>query len=682
MTFSGIMFLFGGLAIAGPLLAHLLARPRYRRVPFAMMRFLKLGETESQSRRRLRNLLVLLIRCAIILLVAALFARPAILLAGRQEPPRPVFYLGLDNSMSMAYGDHLDKLRAAAAEAINRAPDKAVFHFYCLASGTAYRDLSKNEALAQLKDVTVSGCTAEMAPFLAALHGAKGKEHEHDIVTAWMASDFTPAMTAILDEDTQPVYVDSFDYEVIGAEKVSNAAVVDAAAQGVGSERLSLAVAVANYGLEDQHRTLAAKVEGRDVVTAQVDLAPGLRRVFRLDVPTSAVADAYAAVEIALDGQDPLAEDDAYYLGLALPARDSQHVLVTSLNVREGFLVKTALEAFARNSVFDDLTVRHILHRDFDTHMLDAASAVVLTSLPARIAECADALRAFAMGGGTIIFFTPPDADAVGFQQLAEAGVAAAVPGTWHTGPVSIASNSGAILAGDLLNPDGSVIRALDNYRIESLPLAGYYDCGTEPGAERLWVLSNGVGFLHYLPIGKGATILVNTSADDSLGPLLKSPAAVAFCRYLLGEKEGVHELTFLCGESASLPATSVELAAAPGRQAAWVVTPNGTEVQATAAGSRLTAPAATSPGWLRSLARPLRYAGINVPEGETDMVPASNARIVRLLDQVFRQKSLSGLQEAAVAGNQATRPLWREMAWAAIALLLVEAFLANRLKR
>ena len=81
MSFVNWIFLFGGLAVAGPVIAHLLARPRFRRLPFTMLRFLHTGQFESQSRRKLRDLLILLLRCAIIVLIAMLSTVALLLLA-------------------------------------------------------------------------------------------------------------------------------------------------------------------------------------------------------------------------------------------------------------------------------------------------------------------------------------------------------------------------------------------------------------------------------------------------------------------------------------------------------------------------------------------------------------------------------------------------------------------------
>ena len=60
MQFTHILFLMASVAIAGPLLAHLLNRSKFRRVPFTMLQFLHMSQKQTQSKRRLRDFLILL----------------------------------------------------------------------------------------------------------------------------------------------------------------------------------------------------------------------------------------------------------------------------------------------------------------------------------------------------------------------------------------------------------------------------------------------------------------------------------------------------------------------------------------------------------------------------------------------------------------------------------------------
>jgi hypothetical protein len=102
----GSPFMLWGLALGGaPILIHLLHRRRYLEVPWAAMRFL-IAATKKQSRRlRLEQILLLIVRTAIVLLIALALARPSIETFGeyfRAEGPRHRIIV-IDATFSMGY---------------------------------------------------------------------------------------------------------------------------------------------------------------------------------------------------------------------------------------------------------------------------------------------------------------------------------------------------------------------------------------------------------------------------------------------------------------------------------------------------------------------------------------------------------------------------------------------------
>ncbi|RMF78931.1 MAG: hypothetical protein D6744_09615, partial [Planctomycetota bacterium] len=67
----------GGLAlVALPIIIHLLSRRQFRRVPWGAMVFLLQAERENRRRTRFEQWLLLALRCAAMLLLALLIARP------------------------------------------------------------------------------------------------------------------------------------------------------------------------------------------------------------------------------------------------------------------------------------------------------------------------------------------------------------------------------------------------------------------------------------------------------------------------------------------------------------------------------------------------------------------------------------------------------------------------------
>jgi len=76
MNFLSPWFLLGGLAIAGPVIFHLIRRAARERVSFSSLMFLRPTPPRITKRRKLEHFWLLLLRCLALLLLAAGFARP------------------------------------------------------------------------------------------------------------------------------------------------------------------------------------------------------------------------------------------------------------------------------------------------------------------------------------------------------------------------------------------------------------------------------------------------------------------------------------------------------------------------------------------------------------------------------------------------------------------------------
>ncbi len=104
MSFLAPLFLLGGLAIALPVLFHLVRKTTRERTRFSSLIFLRPEPPRLTRRNRLEHLLLLLLRCAVIVLLALGFARPFWRQAVSAPPPasevRKVALL-LDTSASM-----------------------------------------------------------------------------------------------------------------------------------------------------------------------------------------------------------------------------------------------------------------------------------------------------------------------------------------------------------------------------------------------------------------------------------------------------------------------------------------------------------------------------------------------------------------------------------------------------
>ncbi len=100
------LFYVGMAAMGVPIVIHLLARRRFRRIRWAAMTFLLEAEKQNRRRMRLRELLLLGLRCLVMVLTGLLIARPFFskVIWGSQGfgGSRVSVWVVLDDSLSMA----------------------------------------------------------------------------------------------------------------------------------------------------------------------------------------------------------------------------------------------------------------------------------------------------------------------------------------------------------------------------------------------------------------------------------------------------------------------------------------------------------------------------------------------------------------------------------------------------
>ena len=119
MSFLFPAFLFGALAAAVPILLHFFARDRARRLAFSDVRFLERAFVRRDRRRRLRELLLLALRVAALLLLAVAFARPFLDAAGGSGR---ITVVAVDRSLSLSAPGQMALARERALEAVAATP--------------------------------------------------------------------------------------------------------------------------------------------------------------------------------------------------------------------------------------------------------------------------------------------------------------------------------------------------------------------------------------------------------------------------------------------------------------------------------------------------------------------------------------------------------------------------------
>ena len=295
------LFLLGLAAVAAPVIIHLRLRHRSQVVAFPSLMFISRAPYRSVRRRRLRDLLLLALRCLALALLALAFARPLFqgeAAPGATEANRLTVVL-LDNSFSMGFGDRWQQATTAAASSFAELGpgDRGALILYSDQAEMAAAPTPDGTLLARLAS------EAELVPratsLLPAIQVARGvladaedvAVRELVIVSDFQRSSWAPDNVASLPQGVELRLVDVRSED----EDQGNAAVTDVVldharvpsggegATGAGDrEQVGIAARVSYQGVrgltdrEGEASTLRAEVDllfdGEVVQTRAVDL--------------------------------------------------------------------------------------------------------------------------------------------------------------------------------------------------------------------------------------------------------------------------------------------------------------------------------------------------------------------------------------------------------------------------
>jgi hypothetical protein len=172
MQFLYPWFLLAAAAIAIPIIIHLFYFRRFKKVYFTNVRFLKEVKEETSARSRLRNLLVLLMRCLALIALVLAFAMPFIPRQGAITQGDKAISIFVDNSFSMSSVSEevpLFELARSRARAIVQAYSETD-QFQIITNdfeGRHQRLVSQEDALSLLDEIRISPASRTLSSVLA-----------------------------------------------------------------------------------------------------------------------------------------------------------------------------------------------------------------------------------------------------------------------------------------------------------------------------------------------------------------------------------------------------------------------------------------------------------------------------------------------------------------------------------
>ena len=313
MGFLSPWFLAGLAAIGLPIYLHLLRRHKADPRPFSSLMFFERRTQSSIRHRRLRHLLLLSFRIAVLLLLALAFANPFINRPWASVGGNKLVLLVIDNSFSMRAGTRLADARRAALAVVNarKSRDPA----QVMALGSRLEVLTRpTQQIVELRNAVESiqpgdsrSSFGELARGVRSLAASAHTPIELHLFSDFQKSD-QPASFA---EIALPSTVTLIPHSVV-KNAVPNWTVesVNAPAQVWDPRRARVRAVVAGFHAPAAARTVSLVVNGKTVAVQRVSVPADGRATVEfqsLDVPYGV-----GRCEVRIDSADSLPGDDRY----------------------------------------------------------------------------------------------------------------------------------------------------------------------------------------------------------------------------------------------------------------------------------------------------------------------------------------------------------------------------------
>jgi hypothetical protein len=692
VSFLAPLFLLGGLAIAGPIIYHLVRRTTREKTLFSSLMFLLPSPPRLSKRHRLEHILLLILRCAALALLALGFARPFVRQAPINDPtaaqPKRIVIL-VDTSASMRRDGVWAATQSRVEEVLRRAAPAdqvAVFPFHKQATAlVSFEDWNRTApadrvafAIGRLAGISPSWAGTHLGNALVTAAEALGENEDGKaspgpreivLVSDLQAGSRLDALQAY----EWPKGVELL-VETVKARNATNAG-VQLVADGPDSTRaidapVRVRVTNATESKREQFKVGWSRPVPAGGTTAPewtgtpIDayVPPGQSRVFALPVPK----DAPGLEQITLRGDDEEFDNTAYVIP---PAQQRATVLWIGSDVAEDpkqplFFLRRAFAETPRVAV---QVVAVAPTAPLAPNDVKAASVIFVTD--AVSAETGAALRAEVATGKTLVFA----------PRTAAAG--AALGGLLGTEPVTLAEgrpNNYAMFAeidfqhplfAPFADPRYSDFTKIHFWKYRKL------DAAAVPGARVVAKFDTGDPGLLEVPVGQGRFYFLASGWHPDDSQLSVSSKFVPLLWSILEQSGGVASFStqYSVGESVALPI---------GNTATSVRSPGGASTPVEAGATTFTQ--STQPGIYEFTggAKAQRFA-VNLDPNESRTTPLAADELEQLGVPVTRPKLTSSVpveNKTMLQGieTENRQKLWRWLIAATLAVLLAESVLAG----
>jgi hypothetical protein len=520
LFFTHPLFLWGLLAAPLPLLLHLINRTRAKKVPFTALQFIEQSLAQQSIKYRLREWLLLLLRIAMLAVVALLLARPYFRSRyfSFTQKIQSTSVVVLDDTLSMSYreGDRTlwDRACEESLKYLDTLTEGSRVSLYPLSEDPAPLSGDLDRVRKQIRERAPGGRSGQCVPAVSRagrmLEGVKTGQKEILLIT-----DLTKVSWEGLTKATLKLPPDVALYVVdVGESRDRNAAVQAVSIETSGQARVNVPLqvrATLRGGDEPMDRGVELVVGGKRVDSKRV-------RLDRYKASTVVFSHAPETGGL-LQGSVRFAEGDA------LPLDDERFFSVW---------VRDAVRAVLAGDGKGDLFLKQALSPDglskrapviiepahpfeLEGRDLSQTDLVILSNVRSLTAAAWQKLREFVRGGGGLLIFAGDELDPASYTPEASQGVLSLSVREKRTEPektsIEISDPSHALFAPFAGGMNGDIsLRAFRTYLV--------LDPAAEPLAHVLARFKGSSPALVERELGSGRILVFASSADPSWNDL------------------------------------------------------------------------------------------------------------------------------------------------------------------
>jgi von Willebrand factor type A domain len=480
----------------------------------------------SIKHRRLRYLLLLSLRVALLLLLALAFANPFVTRSAASSGTHKMLLIAVDNSFSMRFGGHLARAKQDAMRPVSNL--NAGEHGQVLAVGSRIHMLTQpvedaDQLKAAIQSIQPSDERSSYGEFARVLRTIAQSSHvplEVHFISDMQKSSLPPSFADLrLGADTNLVF------HSVADTRQPNWLVESVTAPGkiYDPKKVRVQAVIAGVGTEAAKRTVSLALDGKVLESKSVDIAAGGRvtvEFLSLESPYG-----FHKAEIRIEPADSLHQDDRF--PFAVERADPHPVLfLHAAGQQQGELYfRAALESVTEAGfVLEPLAVEQATNQSLSKYAFVVLSDV--SSLPPGLEN---SLRAYVNGGGSLLV-------ALGASSAALTRVPVsneAIQGTSYAGREG--DRFQIVASADAEHPSLRRANKLDGVQF-------YQVVRVDPGQSRVIArLTNQVPVLLEKQVGEGRVLVFASTFDNSANDFPLHASFVPFveetAQYLGGQR-------------------------------------------------------------------------------------------------------------------------------------------------